>query len=561
MLFLFRQRTWIRVFACICLAALLSGLALSQSAETVPVFEIADVHVSPHGTNQYMRGGVMRGGRYELRTASMLDLIGSAYGVDADKVIGGPSWLDTDRFDVIAKAPPNTSPEAMILMLRALLKDRFKLVVHEDRRPMPVYALTVGKRPQLKEADGSGDTGCEPQMQPVVPGAIRYQTYACHNVTMAAFADRMGGMAPAYVDKPVIDMTSLKGSWNFTIKWTGRGLLTSAGEGISFFDAVDKQLGLKLEPQKVSMPVIVVDSVNQKPTDNLPGVSQSLPELPTEFEVVDIKPSDPNAPQRGGRRFQPGGRIEMRGTTVKSLITMAWNISSDDLLAGAPKWLDTDRFDVIAKAPANEALSTPPSSGRQAGTIIDLGSLRPMVQAMLKDRFRLTTHMEDRPVTVYALTVKKSKLKPADPSSRAGCKTTVTPPGTAGSSGPTFTYTCQNTTMAKLAEDLSDISIGEISHPVIDSTGLAGAWDFVLSWSPLISARLGGGGRNGDAGRIPATAQPLAVAPADAPAAADPNSGLTMLEAIEKLGLKLELQKHSMPVLVIDHVEQKPTEN
>ena len=144
---LFRQRRWIRVLE---LAVLLSGAAFAQSAETQPVFEVADVHVSPHGTNQYMRGGVMRGGRYELRTASMLDLVGTAYGVDADKVIGGPPWLDTDRFDVIAKAPPNTSPEAMILMLRALLKDRFKLAVHDDRRPMPVYALTVGKHPQLR---------------------------------------------------------------------------------------------------------------------------------------------------------------------------------------------------------------------------------------------------------------------------------------------------------------------------------------------------------------------------------------------------------------------------
>src|ERR1039458_2974886 len=548
-----------RTLACLGLVALLSGAAFSQSAETPPAFEVADVHVSIHGTNQFMRGGVLRGTRYELLTATMVDLIKTAYGIDDYKVIGGPSWLEMDRFDVIAKAPPSTPLETLQTMLQALLADRFKLKVHNYTKPLSAYALTLGKRRlELKEADGSGDTGCQPQMQNMqnlAQGTFPYQTYSCHNMTMAAFAARIAGMAPAYIEgKPVVDMTDLKGSWNFTIKWSGRGGLSAAGpDGISIFDAVDKQLGLKLELQKVPMPVIVVDSVHQQPTDNLPGGSQTLQVMPTEFEVVDIKPSDPAAAGRGGRGggFQPGGRLDVKGITLKNLIAIAWNITSDDLLAGAPKWLDTDKFDIVAKAPA-----TGPPSGPNAAPPVDIDSLRLMVRAMLVDRFKLATHTEDRPVSLYALVVAKSKLKKADESNRAGCKM-GNAFGTNGSA-PTFTYTCQTTTMAQLVEGLQMASVGDITHPGSDSSALDGNWDFVISWTPRMLAQMmatQGGGRGGDA------VQPPGGLPGVA-AASDPSGGPSMFEALEKqLGLKLELQKHPMAVLVIDHVEQKPTEN
>src|SRR5258706_338107 len=85
------------------LAALLSGAAFGQAPETPVAFDIVDVRVSAKTTNPFMRGGVLRGGRYEIRTASMVDLIRTAYGVyDNNKVVGGTSWLDTNRFDIIA---------------------------------------------------------------------------------------------------------------------------------------------------------------------------------------------------------------------------------------------------------------------------------------------------------------------------------------------------------------------------------------------------------------------------------------------------------------------------
>ena len=256
-----------RACAHISFVALLSG-AFGQSTPIKPAFQIADVHVSAPARNPNMQGGVLRAGRYELRQATMLDLIKTAYGVDPDAVVGGPSWLESDRFDVTAKAPPATSAETANLMLQELLTDRFKLVVHKDMKPMPGFVLTVGKgKPKLKEADSSGEPGCQlqPPAQPS-PDTIPPQVFSCRNMTMAAFAAALRQLAPSYLPSPVLDSTGIKGAWDFDLKWTLKGLLSLAGaEGITIFDAVDKQLGLKLEPQRVPLPVLIVDSVNQKP--------------------------------------------------------------------------------------------------------------------------------------------------------------------------------------------------------------------------------------------------------------------------------------------------------
>ncbi len=119
-----------------------------------------------------MRGGFYKGGRYEVRSATMVDLIRTAYAADSDdKVTGGPGWLGQDRFDVIAKAPVNSTPENLRLMLVNLLAERFNLVIHNDTKPLPAYVLAAGKKNQMKPGDGSGDTGCKQQDQPApAPG-------------------------------------------------------------------------------------------------------------------------------------------------------------------------------------------------------------------------------------------------------------------------------------------------------------------------------------------------------------------------------------------------------
>lgn len=134
-----------RAFAGVVFVCILSGAVFGQSKGIPAKFDAADAHPSLSATNPFslVSGGFLRGGRYDLRKATMLDLIRIAYGVDADKVVEGPSWLEFDRFDISAKAQPTTPPETINLMLQTLLADRFKLVLHKDTRPLPAFAQTL----------------------------------------------------------------------------------------------------------------------------------------------------------------------------------------------------------------------------------------------------------------------------------------------------------------------------------------------------------------------------------------------------------------------------------
>src|SRR6185503_1141912 len=149
--------TMMRVRVSLPLLALLPVAAFSQTAETAPRFEVADVHNSPRVAQPLQQGPFYGDGRYEIRYATMLDLVRLAYNVDPEKVSGGPSWLEMDRFDVFAKTSAG-SPEVRRRMLQSLLADRFKLTTHNDSRPMDAIALTAGKH-KLKEAENPDKTG------------------------------------------------------------------------------------------------------------------------------------------------------------------------------------------------------------------------------------------------------------------------------------------------------------------------------------------------------------------------------------------------------------------
>jgi uncharacterized protein (TIGR03435 family) len=532
----------------------LSTQVFAQSADTPPTFEAADVHVSPPHRFPFMDGGHLRGDRYVLRQATMVDLIATAYGVDADNVLGGPIWLETDRFDVIAKAPATTSPATLKLMLRSLLTDRFKLVFHNGTKPLPAFVLTTGKGPlKLKQAEGSGDADCKYQEPPQnqSPGTVPSIVFSCHHTTMEEFAQNLHQWAGGYLTDPVVDSTGLKGSWDFDIKWTPRQLLQKAGaDGISIFDAVDKELGLKLERQTAPRPALIVDSVNQKPTPNAPGLEKILPTPPpAQFDVAIIKPGKPDARFMG--RIN-GGQVDVQSVTLKFLITFAWDLNpnDDEVLVGAPKWLDSDRFDILAKV-VNDA---PAGSGPDPR--IDIDDLRQMLQLLLADRFKLQTHKEDRPVNAYTLIAVKPKLTPADPLSRTRCKEGPGPDGKDPRvANPVLNrlLSCQNMNMAQIGDELQRVAPGYIYSPVLDATGIKGSWDFTLSFSSADLTK-GGGGNGGPPPAVPTTGASATTS--------DPNGALSLFDAVNKeLGLKLEKQRRPVPVLVIDHIEEKPTEN
>jgi hypothetical protein len=134
---------------------------------------------------------------------------------------------------------------------------------------------------------------------------------------------------------PVVEQTGLKGEWDFGFRYTKKGG-PALPDRITLFDAIDKQLGLKLELTKVPLPVIVVDRVNRNPTDNSPEVAKALPPLRSEFEVADVKPSSPDCRQMR-LQFQPGGRVVIQGMTLKAVIQRAWDIS-DEMIARGPSW-------------------------------------------------------------------------------------------------------------------------------------------------------------------------------------------------------------------------------
>jgi uncharacterized protein (TIGR03435 family) len=572
------KRAMLRTMLFICAACF--GLA-----EDLPKFEAADIHVSPKPANsnyQFARVSPVRAGRYEIRSATMLDLIRFAYEFEPDKILGGPNWLELDRYDVTAKLPNETSSENRKLMLQALLAERFKLAVHKDTRPLRSFALIAGKKPQLKEASGTEPAGCHPQTaSPSAPpegGISRLMmmgpdgktttltlgpgmtvTYQCRNITMEQFAGNVRGMIGANLGtSPLTDETGIKGAWNFDLTYSmslSGGPMQDQGERIPLNTAVEKQLGLKMEERQVPMPVLMVDSVERTPAANPPGTAEALPapEIATEFEVASIKLTPPDR-MMGRFVMQPGGRLVAEGMPLRFLIQRAFNTNNNEQIAGLPEMSMNDRYDINAKVPA--------SSGMTAQ--VDNEAVAPLMLNLLKDRFKMTYHTENREMTAYALVAAKPKLKKADPDSRIRCRNETPPPRSPSGSRM---LTCQNVTMAQFAEHLQGIA-PDLQWPVADDTGLEGTYDLSLIFQMrLMAMRVGGGPPpppppGGGMSTGLAGGGGVAGGPDTVANASDPIPGETIFEAIEKqLGLKLVKQKRSFPVIVLDHLEPKPTEN
>lgn len=555
---------------------LLFCCALFAQTSDAPGVVIADIHPSPKSNNDNMVIVPVHHGRIEIRKATMLNLLSGAYAIDGDKIVGGPNWLELDRYDILAKVPGDPALEKQGPLLKALLQDRFKLVAREETRPFPAWSLSAGKKPLMKEADGKGESGCkvanpaggDPREGPSIflsnqdgtttrislaQGAM--VQYSCRNMTMAEFAAGLRSMVGVqlngnFFDQTVHDQTNLKGKWNFDVKWSLPifGGLAGSGPGVSVAEALEKQMGLKLEEVPIPTKVVVVESVLRKPTDNPPGLKEALPDIPapTEFEVADVKLVDPNPgpgmPPMFGLRMQPGGRFVAQGLPMRLLIARAFNVNNIDQIAGMPSWVDSVQVSITAK------VSDYPGDGP---TGMDTEFIAPLLRSLLMERFGLVWHTEQRSGTAYSLVAAKPKLKKADPDSRIYCRNA--PPGPNRTRNEQL-LNCQNATMALFAERLQ--SIPAINAPVDDATGINGGWDFNFSFNPIPQLMMGmvrdlaGGGRGGDAG------------PGGAPVAADPGGGYTIFESIEKqLGLKLEAKKKMVTVTVIDKLNQKPAEN
>jgi uncharacterized protein (TIGR03435 family) len=244
--------------------------ALCQPPATQLSFEVADVKVNKSGETR-MAIDFQGGGKLSMRNVPMKVLIMFAYHVRAEGVEGWPGWFESDRFDVVAKAAQTTPPDDLRRMLQTLLAEHFKLVVHTDQKMMAAYALVLGKSgPKLQPSEPAilTEQRCDP-----AAGAAGLRHVACHHLTMAVLADTLQELSPRDFDVPVINQTGLKGAYDFNLDWAPPSRPDAAASsdpvaGMAIFDAVEVQLGLKLERKKLPLPIIVIDHVERVPGDN-----------------------------------------------------------------------------------------------------------------------------------------------------------------------------------------------------------------------------------------------------------------------------------------------------
>jgi uncharacterized protein (TIGR03435 family) len=234
---------------------------LAQDSAPVPEFEVASVKLNKSGSGE-SSDAVLPGGQMAGRNIPMMTLLTFAYDVRENYIVGGPSWIHSDRFDVIAKAAPNTPRTKLPFMLQNLLAQEFKLKMHREEKPMDVFVLVVGKGgPKLQKAAEAGGAACE---RSVTQEGFAEAT--CKNITMAELGKRLQSLAPAYVDREVVDQTGIAGKYDLKLDWVSKTTIDQQG-GLTMFGALEKMLGLKLEERKVPMPVVVIDRVERLPEE------------------------------------------------------------------------------------------------------------------------------------------------------------------------------------------------------------------------------------------------------------------------------------------------------
>ena len=237
--------------------------AFAQPAPTPAEFEVAEVKAN-HSGLPGIQEGILPSGQISVRNIPMKELIIQAY--KAVDIAGGPNWLDSERFDIVAKAPPDTPEDTLRLMLQRLLSERFKLALHREQRMTAVYAMVAVKgKFRLQPAPGSGQPRCHPGQ-----GAEGFNHTVCTNLTMADLASWLSiRIASSYIGLPVIDHTGFQGTYNLQLDWVPRQLADSdADAGATVFEALEKQLALKLEKRKEPRPVVVIDKIERLPTEN-----------------------------------------------------------------------------------------------------------------------------------------------------------------------------------------------------------------------------------------------------------------------------------------------------
>lgn len=249
----------IRTAACLILL-----IAASLHAQPSPNlrFEVAVIKPTPPDQWRGPSGGLAGKGRYNMHNRTLKTYIERAYYIGPNQVVGGPKWLDEDRFDIDAKAEqPTDDDEELMVMLRALLAERFKLAFHRENKPVESYVLEVAKSgPKLEKAAESLSSATTNSGHGSIDARV---------ITMQRFAEVLSRQ----MDFPVVDATGVEGTFNLTLKWSREadrplkfGEQPQADSGPSVFTAI-QELGLRLQAGKVPVEIIVIDHA-EMPSEN-----------------------------------------------------------------------------------------------------------------------------------------------------------------------------------------------------------------------------------------------------------------------------------------------------
>ena len=251
-------------------------LAASPVASQTPAFEAASVR----RTATQAAGGdwVFRpGGQFTASNEIVLEVIRAAYDIDTFRIVGGPDWIRSERYEIQARAGGDVTQDQTRLMLQRLLQERFRLRVSREPREIPIYALVfmrgdrrTGPRLQPASADGCVDRGPQPINVPrgALPSCGRLVwnpgRMSGRRVPLDLLAERLSTI----LGRVVVNQTGLTEMFDVDLEWTpDSGPSFGSPEAPSLFTALGEQLGLRLASSTGEVNVLVVDSI-ERPTEN-----------------------------------------------------------------------------------------------------------------------------------------------------------------------------------------------------------------------------------------------------------------------------------------------------
>ena len=257
-----RLRNWLAMLATS------ASLASGQPSQVLPAFVAASVRMHKTESVEEVRNGPWvqtSPGGVTMRNAKLLWSLGWAYDTK-DWLISGPEWINSERYDIIAKTERPVPVAQLKLMLRTLLTERFRLVLHHKTKEVAVAVLVLGKN-GAKNLAPAASIGSPDGPRPVggkVTSCLVYKS-----VSMSDFAERLGGPPPIGVGETVVDRTGLTGAFDITLKLDFTSFVGGRDEFAEFLRAaIEQQFGLKMERRKMPLDTLVIEQGNRVPVEN-----------------------------------------------------------------------------------------------------------------------------------------------------------------------------------------------------------------------------------------------------------------------------------------------------